>query len=98
MSEKISLLKGTVVIEGELLESEQELLAKKYKSKKVFELWRAQYSSLAFLKNLPCLEKLNLINVKIKDANALPEIDTLKNLFLNEARFACGWGFLADLV
>lgn len=97
MSKNIGLLKGTVVIEGELLGAEQELLAKKYKSKKVFELWRAQYPSLVFLKKFPCLEKLSLIKVKIKDAHALSEISTLKNLFLNEARFDCGWNFLSDL-
>jgi hypothetical protein len=97
MSKKINLLKGKVVIEGELLESEQELLVKKYKSKKIFELWRAQYPSLVFLKNLPCLENLSLINVKVDDASALPEMSTLKNLFINGAKFGCGWGFLADL-
>ena len=69
MSEKISLVKGTVVVEGELFESEQELLIKKYKSKTEFEFWRTTHKSLTFLKDLPELESLSLISTKVENAD-----------------------------
>ena len=97
MSKNISLLKGKVVIEGKLSESDQEFLIEKYKSKKVFELWRAQLKSLSFLKNLPKIESLSLINTKVEDPDALSEIGSLGNLFLNELKPGSGWGFLANL-
>jgi hypothetical protein len=97
MSKNISIIKGKVVIEGKFLEAEQEILIEKYKSKKVFEFWRTQLNSLAFLKNLPSLESLALINVKVEDINALSEISTLKKLFLNELKLSSGWDFLKNL-
>lgn len=97
MSKNISLLKGKVVIEGKFSEPEQEFLIEKYKSKKVFEFWRTQLKSLTFLKNLTMMESLSLINTKVEDPNALSEIGTLKNLFLNEFKPGSGWGFLANL-
>lgn len=97
MSKNISLLKGKVVIEGKLSEPDQEFLIEKYKSKKIFELWRTQLKSLAFLKNLPKMESLSLINTKVEDPGALAEISTLKNLFLNEFKPSSGWDFLANL-
>jgi hypothetical protein len=97
MSKNISLLKGKVVIEGKLSEPEQEFLIEKYKSKKVFEVWRTQLKSLTFLKDLPKMESLSLINTKVEDPQALSEIGSLKNLFLNEFKPGSGWNFLADL-
>lgn len=97
MSKTISLLKGKVIIEGKFAEQEQELLIEKYKSKKVFEFWRTQLKSLTFLKDLPNLEDLGLINVKVDDINALSEVNTLKRLFLNELKLNSGWGFLQNL-
>lgn len=97
MSETISLLKGKVVIKGKFSEPEENLLIEKYKSKKIFEFWRTQLKSLTFLKNLPKMESLSLINVKVEDPNTLCEIGTLKNLFLNEFKPGSGWDFLANL-
>jgi hypothetical protein len=61
------------------------------------EFWRTQLKSLTFLKNLPKIESLSLINVKVEDPNTLCEIDTLKNLFLKEFKLGSGWDFLANL-
>ena len=97
MSKNISLLKGKVVIEGKLSELEQEFLIEKYQSKKVFELWRTQLKSLTFLKDLRKMESLSLINTKVEDPQALSEIGSLKNLFLNEFKPGSGWNFLANL-
>ncbi len=97
MSKNISLLKGKVVIEGKLSEPEQEFLIEKYKSKKVFEIWRTQFKSLTFLKDLLKMESLSLINTKVEDPQALSEIGSLKNLFLNEFKPGSGWNFLANL-
>lgn len=97
MSKNISLLKGKVVIEGKLSEPEQEFLIEKYQSKKVFELWRTQLKSLTFLKDLRKMESLSLINTKVEDPQALSEIGSLKNLFLNEFKPGSGWNFLANL-
>ena len=97
MPENVRLLKGRVVVEGKLSGPEQELLVEKYKSKKAFEFWRTQLKSLAFLKELPSLESLSLVNARIEDVNALSEVNTLKTLFLNEARLGSDWGFLANL-
>ncbi|GEL98214.1 hypothetical protein [Cellulomonas terrae] len=95
MSKNVRIVKGTVVAEGSF--SESELLVGRYTSRRAFELWRAQLPSLAFLTDLPLLESLGLINVKVADPGALAEVGTLRSLFLNEFRSAAGWDFLADL-
>lgn len=97
MSKNVSLLKGKVVIEGKISGPEQEFLIEKYKTKKVFEIWRSQLKELSFLKNLPNIEVLSLINTKVEDSQALSQIGTLKNLFLNEFKPGSGWDFLAGL-
>lgn len=95
MPKNIRIVHGTVVAEGRF--SESDLLVPRYTSRGDVELWRAELPSLAFLKNLPVLERLGLINVKVADPRALAEIGTLRNLFLNGFRSAAGWDFLADL-
>jgi hypothetical protein len=97
MSKNISLLKGKVVIEGKFSELEQAFLIEKYKSKKAFEFWRTQLKSLVFLKDLPNLESLGLINSKVENPGALSEISTLKKLFLNELKAGADWNFLENL-
>ncbi|KQR17398.1 hypothetical protein [Cellulomonas sp. Leaf334] len=95
MPKNIRVVQGTVVVEGSF--SESELLVGRYTSRRDFELWRSQHASLAFLTNLPVIERLGLINVKVADPRALAELGTLRSLFLNGFRSASGWGFLADL-
>ncbi|GEK21797.1 hypothetical protein CXY01_23170 [Cellulomonas xylanilytica] len=50
-----------------------------------------------FLRDLPALESLSLINVRVDDARALAEVGTLRRLFLNGIKPTPGWDFLAGL-
>jgi len=88
------VVKGTVVVEGTFSESD---LVRRHASRREFELWRMRLASLAFLTDLPAIERLGLINVKVADPRALAELGTLRNLFLNGFTSASGWGFLAEL-
>ncbi|WP_456789815.1 hypothetical protein [Cellulomonas sp. P5_C5] len=97
MSEHVRVVKGAVVIEDRFAEPERELLTRRYRSRKVVELWRTRHRSFDFLKDLPHLEDLSLIRVKVDDPRALSEIRTLKRLFLNGLNPGSGWDFLADL-
>lgn len=90
-------IKGKVVIEDQFTLLEEEIVKTRYKNKKAFEFWRMNLKSLDFLKDLHAVEDLGLINVKIENAAALGDINTLKKLFLNQVRPASGWDFLAQL-
>ncbi|MDQ0372712.1 hypothetical protein [Cellulomonas humilata] len=88
------VVKGTVVVEENFSQAD---LVRRHASRREFELWRMRLASLEFLKDLPAIERLGLINVKVADPHALAEIGTLRNLFLNGFTSAPGWGFLAEL-
>ena len=88
------VVKGTVVVEETFSQAD---LVRRHASRREFELWRMRLASLAFLTDLPAIERLGLINVKVADPHALAEIGTLRNLFLNGFTSASGWGFLAEL-
>lgn len=97
MPTNVSVIKGAVVVEGALTEPDRQRLVRLCATRSTVEVWRAQHTALALLLDLPGLADLSLVNVRVDDPGALPEISTLRRLFLNQARFRTGWGFLASL-
>jgi hypothetical protein len=94
----VRVVKGTVVVEDTFSEAELGQLVGRHRSRTAFELRRTRHTSLAFLTDLPAIESLSLVSVKVGDARALSQVGTLRTLFLNGITAGAGWDFLADLV
>lgn len=97
MPTNVRVVKGKLVVEDEFSELERRVLAGRHRSRTELELRRTRHESLAFLADLPALERLEVVSAEVDDPTALAEAGALRTLFLNGTAPRSGWGFLADL-
>jgi hypothetical protein len=97
VSKHVTVVKGKVLVQDQFTSVEEALVRTKHRNKSVFEFWRTRHASLEFLSDFEKLEELSLINATIATPESLSKLRGLKKLFLNGAKFASGYGFLAHL-
>ena len=93
----VKVVKGTVVVEGDVSADIVPLLIAKAKNRTRLEIWRASLPDMDLLSDLITIEHLSIVNCKVVDSSALPRVCSIRSLFINGSTFRQGLGFIASM-
>lgn len=93
----VKVVKGAVVVEGDVSADIVPLLIAKAKTRTRLEIWRASLPDMDFLSDLTTIEHLSIVHCKVVDSSALPDAGSIRSLFINGSTFRQGLGFIASM-